>query len=121
LLAYEPAPNGHRGAFLMRSTHRFAADSDSCRGAITELTPRRLGRSLVLVTECRESSAWIWQSAADMCLFEVLIRFRNFLPFNEPSPIGQVNRTLQARRTASEYFSPSLQVPPFDGLRSDPW
>ena len=69
LLAYEPAPNGHRGAFLMRSTCRFAADSDSCRGVSSELTPRRLGGSLVLVTESRESPVWIWQSAADRCYF----------------------------------------------------
>lgn len=79
--------------FLTRSTCRFAADSDSCRGASTELTPRRLGGSLVLVTECeRESSAWIWSSPAGRCLFEVLIRFRNFPPSEDPSPIGQVNR-----------------------------
>ena len=112
----------------MRSTHRFAADSESCRGASTELTPRRLGRSLVFVTECRESSAWIWQSAAGRCLFEVLVGFRNFPPSdfwnfptsNDPSPIGQVNRTLWARTTASECFSPSRQSYLSYCLRSDP-
>ena len=55
--------------FLMRSTYRFSADSDSCRGASTELTPRRLGGSLVLVTECRKSPAWIWSSPAGRCYF----------------------------------------------------
>ena len=55
--------------FFIHSTRQVAADSDSGRGASTELTPRRLGGSLVLVTECRESSAWIWSSPAGRCCF----------------------------------------------------
>ena len=103
--------------FLMRSTRRFAADSDSCRGASTELTPRRLGGSLVLLTECRESSAWIWQSAADRCLFEVPVWFRNIPPAMDRSPIGQANRTLRARVTASETLCSSLKSLPSTDFR----